>query len=320
MRICGDFFTRYVSGTDEIPFADFLGRAGLAIRDTGQRRAAFGFAINREGNGPPRWGRWNRIARPSKPAERRRYSGCAGWRGSSAFAGTMVARSSAGGTRHGEGAAGRRGNGILLCPWQAIGRDLSGHGDAGPDRKTASHSRWYLARRHRPFPMIRTAIVAVFLTLYTLVLGPPLILYHARDAVGESDVLGRSEGRGLHHCAAGMRVRVEGLENIPRGSVHVCRQSHQQCGCRRNRGGHSPAPRYFRQEDRFLIFPSSGLAFRLAKFVPVDRGNREAALASVKQGGRVHQDRFIVSGLSGGNPQSRRPPSALQERLLRHGH
>ena len=48
----GDFFRRYVSGTDEIPFPDFLGRAGLAIRDAGQRRAAFGFTINREGGGP----------------------------------------------------------------------------------------------------------------------------------------------------------------------------------------------------------------------------------------------------------------------------
>jgi len=49
----GDFFRRYVSGTDEIPFANFLGRAGLAIRDTGQRRAGFGFAITHEGSGPP---------------------------------------------------------------------------------------------------------------------------------------------------------------------------------------------------------------------------------------------------------------------------
>jgi predicted metalloprotease with PDZ domain len=48
-----EFFTRYVSGTDEIPFDDLLGRAGLSVRDTGQRRAAFGFAIHREGNGPP---------------------------------------------------------------------------------------------------------------------------------------------------------------------------------------------------------------------------------------------------------------------------
>jgi predicted metalloprotease with PDZ domain len=47
-----EFFSRYVSGTDEIPFDDFLGRAGWLLKDTGQRRAAFGFAIRREGNGP----------------------------------------------------------------------------------------------------------------------------------------------------------------------------------------------------------------------------------------------------------------------------
>jgi predicted metalloprotease with PDZ domain len=47
-----EFFTHYVSGTDEIPFDDLLGRAGLLMKDTGQRRAAFGFAIHREGGGP----------------------------------------------------------------------------------------------------------------------------------------------------------------------------------------------------------------------------------------------------------------------------
>ena len=46
-----DFFARYVSGTAEIPFADLLGRAGWIIKDTGQHRAAFGFAINRENGG-----------------------------------------------------------------------------------------------------------------------------------------------------------------------------------------------------------------------------------------------------------------------------
>jgi predicted metalloprotease with PDZ domain len=48
-----EFFTHYVSGTDEIPFDDLLGRAGLLVKDTGQRRAAFGFAIHRDANGPP---------------------------------------------------------------------------------------------------------------------------------------------------------------------------------------------------------------------------------------------------------------------------
>jgi predicted metalloprotease with PDZ domain len=47
-----DFFARYVAGTDEIPYSDFLSFAGLALRE-GQRRAAFGFSINREAGSNP---------------------------------------------------------------------------------------------------------------------------------------------------------------------------------------------------------------------------------------------------------------------------
>jgi predicted metalloprotease with PDZ domain len=43
-----DFFQRYISGSDEIPYSDFLARAGLTIRDTSQRRASLGFSINRD--------------------------------------------------------------------------------------------------------------------------------------------------------------------------------------------------------------------------------------------------------------------------------
>jgi predicted metalloprotease with PDZ domain len=48
-----DFFARYVSGTVEIPFDDFLGRAGWEFKDSGQHRASFGFAVGREGNNSP---------------------------------------------------------------------------------------------------------------------------------------------------------------------------------------------------------------------------------------------------------------------------
>jgi predicted metalloprotease with PDZ domain len=44
----GDFFSRYISGADEIPYSDFFGRAGWIIRDTSQHRAALGFSINRD--------------------------------------------------------------------------------------------------------------------------------------------------------------------------------------------------------------------------------------------------------------------------------
>jgi len=44
----GDFFRRYISGSDEIPYSDFLARAGWTIRDTSQHRAALGFSVNRD--------------------------------------------------------------------------------------------------------------------------------------------------------------------------------------------------------------------------------------------------------------------------------
>jgi predicted metalloprotease with PDZ domain len=46
-----DFFKRYISGTDEIPYSDFLARAGWTIRDTSQRRPTLGFTTSRD-NGP----------------------------------------------------------------------------------------------------------------------------------------------------------------------------------------------------------------------------------------------------------------------------
>jgi predicted metalloprotease with PDZ domain len=43
-----DFFRRYISGSEEIPYSDFLARAGWTIRDTSQRRATLGFSVNRD--------------------------------------------------------------------------------------------------------------------------------------------------------------------------------------------------------------------------------------------------------------------------------
>ena len=48
-----DFFKRYVSGFDEIPYSDFLERAGWVLRDTSQHRAALGFSITRDNGVSP---------------------------------------------------------------------------------------------------------------------------------------------------------------------------------------------------------------------------------------------------------------------------
>ena len=48
-----DFFTRYISGSEEIPYSDFLERAGWNLRDTSQHRAALGFSTNRDNGTSP---------------------------------------------------------------------------------------------------------------------------------------------------------------------------------------------------------------------------------------------------------------------------
>jgi len=46
-----NFFDEYVAGTSEIPFASWFARAGLLLKERGQKRAAFGFGLSRNAAG-----------------------------------------------------------------------------------------------------------------------------------------------------------------------------------------------------------------------------------------------------------------------------
>jgi 1-acyl-sn-glycerol-3-phosphate acyltransferase len=130
--------------------------------------------------------------------------------------------------------------------------------------------------------MIRTIIVAVFLGLYTLVLGPPLILLTL--ATRSADLMYWVGVKGVVFITriAGMRVRVEGRENIPAGVCMFAANHTSNADAAAIVGAIPRRLAIFGRKSLFDI-PIVGLAFRLAKFVPVDRGNRDAALASVKQ-------------------------------------
>jgi 1-acyl-sn-glycerol-3-phosphate acyltransferase len=130
--------------------------------------------------------------------------------------------------------------------------------------------------------MIRTAMVAVFLTLYTLLLGPPLIIFTLLTR--SSDLIYWVGVKGLVFITrvAGMRVRVEGAENIPRGVCVFAANHTSNADVPAIVGAVPRCLAIFARKSLFDI-PIVGFAFRLAKFVPVDRGNREASLASVKQ-------------------------------------
>jgi len=130
--------------------------------------------------------------------------------------------------------------------------------------------------------MIRTAFVALSLGLYTLVLGPPLIVYTL--VTRSADLMYWVGVKGLVFITrvAGMRVNVEGRENIPEGVCLFAANHTSNADAPAIVGAIPRRLAIFGRKSLFDI-PIVGLAFRLAKFVPVDRGNREAALASVKQ-------------------------------------
>ena len=130
--------------------------------------------------------------------------------------------------------------------------------------------------------MIRTAFVAISIVLCTLLFGPPLILL---TLMTKSATLMYWTGVKIVVYVtriAGEKVTVEGRENIPPG-VCLFAANHTS-------NADAPAiigaiPRRIAILGRKSLFdiPIVGSAFRLAKFVPVDRENRDAALASVKQ-------------------------------------
>ncbi len=129
--------------------------------------------------------------------------------------------------------------------------------------------------------MIRLAIVSFFLTFYVLLLGPLLIL-HAL-ATRSVELLYRAGLSGVRFImrVVGVRFRVEGLDNIPAG-VCIFVANHTS-------NADPPAvvgaiPRRISVLVKHTLFriPIVSRAFRLARFVPVNRSNRDAAIASVE--------------------------------------
>lgn len=130
--------------------------------------------------------------------------------------------------------------------------------------------------------MIRAALASVFLFFFIIVLGPPLVLYTLLTQ--RVNLLYRTAIGGLVAIlrAVGVRIRVEGLENIPEGV----------CLFVANHTSTVDAPAVVRaiprcvaimaKESLFRI-PIVGQAFRVARFVPVNRTNRDAAIAAVEK-------------------------------------
>jgi len=130
--------------------------------------------------------------------------------------------------------------------------------------------------------MLRGAFICVSLTLYILVLGPPLLIY--TFITRHVDLLYWAGINGVMFFVrcVGVRVHVKGTERIPTGP----------CIFAANHTSSADAPAVVWSIPRriavllkrsLFAYPIVGQAFYLAHFIPVDRSDRDSAIVSMEK-------------------------------------
>lgn len=140
--------------------------------------------------------------------------------------------------------------------------------------------------------MIRTVFVFTFLSLELVLVLPWFILWSALTGNPEAMYQLAMKSISFAMRAVGVRARVEGVENIPKGV----------CVFVSNHASNLDPLVYFPAIPRrisvlikkeLLRIPILSIGMRAVKFVPVDRADREAAAASVDEAVR-----YLNEGLS----------------------
>ena len=152
--------------------------------------------------------------------------------------------------------------------------------------------------------MLRTIFIAVFLSLYILILGPLLLLYTV--ITRHVDPLYWAGVRGVMFFvrAVGVRVRIEGLQNIPSG-VCLFVANHTSSADAPAVVGAIPRRIAVLLKQSLFKWPIVGQAFRLAHFIPVDR--KASRLGDLQRGKscRGYAGGPVVSHLSRRDTQLR---------------
>jgi 1-acyl-sn-glycerol-3-phosphate acyltransferase len=130
--------------------------------------------------------------------------------------------------------------------------------------------------------MLRTLFIAVFLSLYILLLGPPLLLYTLVSRHIDPLYWAGLKGVNFFVRAVGVKVRVEGRERIPAG-VCLFVANHTSSADAPAIVGAIPRRIAALLKESLFKWPIVGQAFTLAHFIPVNRRDRESAIASVEK-------------------------------------
>ena len=130
--------------------------------------------------------------------------------------------------------------------------------------------------------MLRTLFVAIFLSLYIVVVGIPLLLFTVLVRNPAALYWAGARGTMFFVRAVGVRVLVKGIERIPPGT----------CLFVANHTSSADAPAVVNAIPRRIAillkkslfhWPVVGQAFRLAHFIPVERSKHESAIASLEK-------------------------------------
>jgi 1-acyl-sn-glycerol-3-phosphate acyltransferase len=130
--------------------------------------------------------------------------------------------------------------------------------------------------------MLRTLFIAVFLTLYVLILGPPLLLYTLVSRHIDPLYWAGLKGVMFFVRAVGVRVRVEGKAKIPDGACLFV-ANHTSSADAPAVVGAIPRRIAVLLKESLFKWPIVGQAFKLAHFIPVNRKDRESAITSVER-------------------------------------
>ncbi len=130
--------------------------------------------------------------------------------------------------------------------------------------------------------MLRSSIAVIFLALYTLVVGPPMILHCLLTGSPELMFRAAVAGSKLAMAMCGIKVTAEGQENIPPG-VCIFVGNHTSNADPPAVVGAIPRRVALLGKREVFRVPILGTVLRLAGFVAVDRERREAAIASMDE-------------------------------------
>ncbi len=130
--------------------------------------------------------------------------------------------------------------------------------------------------------MLRTLFIAVFLSLYVLIVGPPLLVYTLIARNPDPIYWAGVKGVMFFVKAVGVRVRVRGLERIPPG-VCVFVANHTSSADAPAVVGAIPRRIAILLKASLFKWPIVGQAFLSAHFIPVNRSARESALSSIEK-------------------------------------